>query len=456
MAGDKSAGQVEQEFIAETGDYLESKEIYDLFDHLLKELVINQPANPIQFLINTLKKRPPLVVCVVGPPGIDRSALCKKLAGEFKPPLRHIHVGSLLKEKAPESRADIEACNLVRDDVVIDLVNQQLQKFKNEGFVLDGYPRTRSQAQALQQSGLPTDRVLLLNGSEKMIRQRFKLKIAGGEGSKEKEEAIDIRLQHYYRHVLGVAELFQNCVRQIDATSGDQNAILKTMFKCVGQRIYSNAPLRPPRVCVVGPLGSGRTTQCRLLAASYGLVHVDVEVLVRGLQEEKARLEGVPAEHIPDEDLCEAVAKRLKDVDCMRKGWVLDGFPKTESQAEFLRRSHLWPTRLIHLMLEEDQVVKRLSGRKVDPVTGFSYYGNVAPTVAIRQRLVQAEYDKPGMVKERFQKHTNSIPKVMQQFAWVSTPVRADQPKEKVQELIQEFLDRPLPKELAQDDGEAS
>jgi len=446
MAGEKTPGQVEQQFIAETGDYLESKEIFDLFDHLLKELVMNQPAKPLEFLINTLKKRPPLIICVVGPPGIDRSKLCKRLAERYK--VRHIHVGALLKEKCPESRVDIEAANLVRDDVVIDVVNQQMQKFKQEGFVLDGYPRTKSQAQALQQSGLPTERLLLLNGSEKMIRQSFAVKV--GE---KNTAAIEVRLQHYYRHVLGIAELFSNVVRQIDATSGDPELIHKTMVKCVGLRQYSNAPLRPWRVCLVGPLGAGRTTQCRLLSQSYGLVHVDVEVLVRELQEEKSRLEGVPAEHIPDEDLCEAVAKRLKDVDCQRKGWVLDGFPKTESQAAFLRRAHLWPNRLIHLSLEEEQVVKRLSSRKVDPVTGFSYYGNVAPTVAIRQRLVQAEYDKPAKVRERYEKYQNSIAAVMQQFAWVSTVVRGDQQQPKVQEQIQDFLDRALPKELAQDDG---
>lgn len=448
--GQKSTGQLEQQFIQETGDYLESKEIFDLFDHLLKELVVNQPVKPLEFLINALKKRPPLLVCVVGPPGINRKALCQELAKKYN--IRHIHVGSLLKEKVPEARAEIEACNLVRDDVVIETVRRQIEQFKAEGFVLDGFPRTKGQAQALQQCGVTADKLLLLNGSENRIRQQFAMKVAGVGAAKE--EAINMRLQHYYRHILGIAEMFKNVVRQIDATSGDEKKIVKSMVKCIGERPYSNAPLRPPRVCLLGALGSGRTTQARLLAKDYGLVHVDVEVLVRELQEETARLDGVPPEYVPDEDLCEKVARRLKDTDCMRKGWVLDGFPKTESQAEFLRRAHLWPTRLVHLIVDEQVVVKRLSYRKTDPVTGFSYYGN-PPTVAIRQRLVQGEYDKAPQVLDRYAKHANSVGAVMQTFAWVSSVIKGDMPITNVQEQIQEFVDRPLPKELAQDDGSA-
>lgn len=94
-----------------------------------------------------------------------------------------------------------------------------------------------------------------------------------------------------------------------------------------------------------------------------------------------------------------------------------------------------------------------LSQRKLDPVTGFSYYGN-PPTVAIRQRLVQAEYDKAPQVRDRYSRHAESIGAVMQAFAWVSNIIKGDAPPTKVQEQIQEFIDRPLPKELAQDDGQ--
>merc|ERR1712224_541357 len=146
-----------------------------------------------------LKKKPPLMVCVLGPPGVNRSRFCGRLAAEYK--VKHIQVGKLLKEKR-ELKDEIETGSLIRDDVVIDIVKKEVAKNKTTGWILDGFPRTKVQAQALQTCGVYLDRVLLLNGSEKMIRQRYAVKIsAAGYDIEAQEEAINRRLQHYFRHL---------------------------------------------------------------------------------------------------------------------------------------------------------------------------------------------------------------------------------------------------------------
>jgi Cdc6-like AAA superfamily ATPase len=73
-------GPERKQFLAESVEYLESKEVYDLFDYLTKQLVINQPVDPITFLITKLKEKPPVKLIVVGPPGLNRSAICKFLS----------------------------------------------------------------------------------------------------------------------------------------------------------------------------------------------------------------------------------------------------------------------------------------------------------------------------------------------------------------------------------------
>merc|ERR1719271_2203488 len=231
-------------FIDKTNEYLEANEVYDLFDGLLKQLVIQQPANPIKFLMEQLKKKPPLTVCVLGPPGVNRSRFCGRLSAEYK--VKHIQVGKLLRDKR-ELKDEIETGALVRDDVVIDIVKKEVQKAKGTGWVLDGFPRTKVQAQALQTCGVCLDRVLLLNGSEKMIRQKYAVKMsAAGLDIEAQEEAINRRLQHYCRHVTTVAECFKNVLRQIDATTGDDGMIYESVKKMISLRPYSNAPLRPP------------------------------------------------------------------------------------------------------------------------------------------------------------------------------------------------------------------
>merc|ERR1712224_539949 len=265
------------------------------------------------------------------------------------------------------------------------------------------------------------------------------------------EDIINRRLQHYFRHIVTVAECFRNVMRQIDATTGDDDMIYESMKKMIQLRPYSNAPLRPPRVIIIGPCGSGRSTQCQMIAKHYGCVHVDIAALVKDLQEtKKSAVAEVPPEFVSDEELCEIVGKRLNEIDCVRKGWVLDGFPKTPSQAEFLRAAHLWPSRVCNLTVDEDVVVHRLSCRRIDPVTGMAYYGP-PPTVSIRQRVVQADYDQADSVRDRYQKHQENVGEIMRIFAIVAQPIKGDQTINKVQEVMQEFIDRPLPKEVAQD-----
>jgi adenylate kinase len=439
-----------QEFVDKTNEYLESNEVYDLFDTLLKQLVIHQPANPIKFLMETMKKKSPLVVCVLGPPGVNRSRFCGRLSAEYK--VKHIQVGKLLKEKR-ELKDEIETGALIRDDVVIDIVKKEVAKAKGTGFVLDGFPRTKVQAQALQTCGVLLDRVLLLNGSERMIRQKYAVKMSSaGYDIEAQEEAINRRLQHYFRHCVSVAECFKNVIRQIDATTGDDDMIYESIKKMIAIRPYSNAPLRPPRVVIIGPCGSGRSTQCQMIAKHYGCVHVDIATLIKDLQEKKkSAVAEVPPEFVSDEELCEVVGKRLNEIDCVRKGWVLDGFPKTPSQAEFMRMAHLWPSRVCNLTVDEDVVVQRLSSRRIDPVTGIAYYGP-PPTVSIRQRVIQAEYDQAEAVRERYQKHQDNVSEITRIFAGMQpTPVKSDQTIFKVQETLQEIIDRPLPREVAQD-----
>merc|ERR1719262_547663 len=181
--------------------------------------------------------------------------------------------------------------------------------------------------------------------------------------------------------------------------------IYESMKKMIQLRPYSNAPLRPPRVIIIGPCGSGRSTQAQMIAKHYGCVHVDVAAVVKDLQEKnKSAVAEVPGEFVSDEELCEVVGRRLNEIDCVRKGWILDGFPKTQAQAEFLRQAHLWPSRIIHLAMNPETAALRISARRIDPETGMPYY-RAPSSVAVRQRLVQAPHDTVDMVMARHDLH---------------------------------------------------
>jgi adenylate kinase len=438
---------------ATTAEYLEKNEVYDLFGQLLRQVIIHQPTNVNGFLQDQLKKRPPLSVVVMGPPGINRTRYCQQIATDYN--IDHIHVGRLLRQKK-ELLDIIEAGTLVEDQIVIDLVQAELKKSKAKGYVLNGFPRTKVQAQTLanKEMGFCLDKILLLNTGEKAIREQYAKKMQTTNLSSDKQEdMINTRLQQYQRHVISIVELFKNVIRQIEVGPGDddQGANYTIIKNNLHVRPYSNAPYRPPRICIVGPCASGRSTQCKTIAKQYGLVHVDLAPLIRAHQKANGMaIEDVPPEFLSDEELCGVVGRRLNQTDCVRKGWVLDGFPKTPAQAEFLRQSHLWPSRLVQIRVEEAEILNRVASRRIDPITCMAYY-RAPNSVAVRQRLEQAEFDEPQRIQERVKMHFANVDRVAQTFPMVSSVVNGAQEIAEVSKNIFDRLDRPLPAEIAQD-----
>ena len=65
-----------------------------------------------------------------------------------------------------------------------------------------------------------------------------------------------------------------------------------------------------------------------------------------------------------------ALKNRLGRLDAVKKGWVLHGFPKTESQCDVLANAGYEPNRVIFLDVPTDTILERLTLRTVDPITG--------------------------------------------------------------------------------------
>jgi adenylate kinase len=141
----------------------------------------------------------------------------------------------------------------------------------------------------------------------------------------------------------------------------------------ISARISFFAIGRVMRVVFIGPPGSGKGTQARLLHERLGIVYVGTGDMLREEVRQGTEL-GKRVEPfltqgrlVPDNLVNDIVAERLRRPDLPER-FVMDGYPRTVAQAhsfnEILKQRRLELTAVIHFLIEEDVVIRRLSGRQ--------------------------------------------------------------------------------------------
>ncbi|SHE71589.1 adenylate kinase [Caloramator proteoclasticus] len=137
------------------------------------------------------------------------------------------------------------------------------------------------------------------------------------------------------------------------------------------------------KIVLLGPPGAGKGTQAKLIVQKYNIPHISTGDIFRKNIKEMTPL-GIKAKEyidkgqlVPDELTVEIVKDRIKEDDC-KNGFLLDGFPRTVAQADALNDvlSELG-TKLdyvINIKVDENNLIERLSGRRVCPKCGASFH----------------------------------------------------------------------------------
>ena len=184
--------------------------------------------------------------------------------------------------------------------------------------------------------------------------------------------------------------------------------------------VNKNQPLSTPKIIIAGAPAAGKGTQCEMIKAKFGLVHLSTGDILREAVKQgtplgmkaKAFMDG--GQLVPDDLITGVICDRLRENDCQTNGWLLDGFPRTRSQAEALSTAGMVPDCFLMLDVPEGILVERVTGRRTDPATGKIYHMTFNPPEndEVASRLVQRSDDTAEKIIVRykeFQSHINAI-----------------------------------------------
>ena len=166
------------------------------------------------------------------------------------------------------------------------------------------------------------------------------------------------------------------------------------------------------RIILLGPPGAGKGTQASMISKKFDIPQISTGDMLRSAIHEGTEL-GKSAKKImdngglvSDELILNLVQARINQNDC-KKGYLFDGFPRTIVQADGISKSKICIDYVIEIKVKDDEIIKRMSGRRVHLQSGRTYHIDFNPPKVegkddeTGEQLIQRDDDQENTVRKR-------------------------------------------------------
>ena len=191
------------------------------------------------------------------------------------------------------------------------------------------------------------------------------------------------------------------------------------------------------RLILLGPPGAGKGTQAAFIRSRFAIPQISTGDMLRAARAAKTPL-GIAAgkimdagQLVSDDIIVGLVRERLKAPDCGR-GYLFDGFPRTIPQAEALKSGGVPLDYVLEIDVPDDEVIQRMSGRRVHPPSGRSYHVKFNPPRvegrddATGEPLVQRDDDREETVRKRLEVYRRQTRPLVDYYSgWAASGDRA-------------------------------
>ncbi|TDO09797.1 MULTISPECIES: adenylate kinase [Halomonas] len=166
------------------------------------------------------------------------------------------------------------------------------------------------------------------------------------------------------------------------------------------------------RLILLGAPGAGKGTQAQFICERYNIPQISTGDMLRAAVKEGSEL-GLKAKEImnsgglvSDDIIIALVKERISQPDCAN-GFLFDGFPRTIPQAQAMKDAEVKIDHVLEIAVDDEEIVKRLAGRRVHPGSGRVYHLEYQPPKeegkddVTGEPLVQREDDRESTVRNR-------------------------------------------------------